>query len=118
MLYLSKFDLVKEGLKVERKQQGVWEALAEAGGFAEMLYFIFYILMFPFAQHGFMLSSIKKLFLAKTQEPQVFKGGQNSYKKEYKKGIHNYATPKSSQAKEAQKEPVYAIITLSNLQKI
>jgi hypothetical protein len=45
-----------------------------------------------------MLAFIKKLFLAKTQEPQLFKGSQNSYKKEYKTGIHNYATPKAYQA--------------------
>jgi hypothetical protein len=115
---MARFDLVKNGLQIERKRVTLVDILGEIGGYMEVLYVICFFIVFPFAQHGFMISAIKKLFLAKTQDPEIFKGSSNSYKKEYKKGIHNFATPKPKQLKEARNTAVYAIITLSNFQKI
>jgi membrane-anchored glycerophosphoryl diester phosphodiesterase (GDPDase) len=50
------------------------DVLGELGGYMEVLYVIFFLIVYPFSEYGFMISSINKLFLAKTLKPEAFKG--------------------------------------------
>jgi hypothetical protein len=88
------------------------DILGELGGYIEVLYVIFLMIVYPFAEYGFMVSSINKLFLAKTLKPEDFKGRQ---KRELQDGIHKFSTPYEVKERD---EPVYAIITLSYFQKV
>lgn len=71
-LYNSDMFLQAETRSHERRVYGFLDLLGDLGGVTEILAICFGFLLLPFAEHFFILDATKKIFMAKTNNDQIF----------------------------------------------
>ena len=72
MLAETKVFLMSELVEHEREIYSLLDLLGDLGGVTEVIMIIFGCILFPISEHEFNLQSAKRLFLAHTQDEEIF----------------------------------------------
>ena len=65
--------LQSEIIKHSRKIFGWFDLLGRLGGITNVMMILFGAFLFPIAEHSFVLKAAKKLWIARTRDPNMFK---------------------------------------------
>lgn len=71
-LYTGEVVLANSGLVHRRRVYSIFDLMGDLGGVIEILLIVFNIMFLPMAEHSFNLKAIKKLFLARTKDEELF----------------------------------------------
>ena len=65
--------LQPEIINHSRRVFGWFDLLGKLGGITHVMMIIFGVFLFPISEHSFVLKAAKKLWIARTKDPNLFK---------------------------------------------
>ena len=88
-VYIVESVLLSEQIKHTRQIYGWLDLLGDLGGVTEVIMICFGFFLYPISEHSFTLKAIRKLFLVRTREENLFLRDEKAEKKEedYRKSV-------------------------------
>ena len=80
VIFQSQLSLSEKVYTHKRTVYGFLDLLGDIGGIADLLILMFGIFIFPYSEHSFNISAVKKLYMAQTRDVSLFKTQQVSKK--------------------------------------